>query len=102
MLCQGYWARLDPHSPRAPSQVANAMKSSLPATAPDSSRGRKILQVEVTPTISRISRSAVTAASIRRHRWKREGKNATLPLPPPLPTPPFSAQCRHPHTALRG
>ncbi|KAG5283731.1 hypothetical protein AALO_G00045480 [Alosa alosa] len=30
------------------------------------------LLVEVTPTVSRISRSAITAASIRRHRWKRE------------------------------
>ncbi|XP_018580742.2 protein FAM126B isoform X4 [Scleropages formosus] len=55
-----------------PLLVANAMKNSLPATAPDGSRGRKILQVEVTPTVSRISRTAVTAASIRRHRWKRE------------------------------
>ncbi|XP_048857729.1 LOW QUALITY PROTEIN: protein FAM126B-like [Brienomyrus brachyistius] len=66
-----YRAQLELYS--QPLLVANAMKSSLPATpAPDGSRGRKILQVEVTPTISRISRSAVTAASIRRHRWKRE------------------------------
>lgn len=55
-------------------QLGNAMKNSLPETAPDESRGRKVLQVEVTPTISRISISAITTASIRRHRWKREGK----------------------------
>lgn len=50
------------------------MKNSLPENPPDESRGRKVLQVEVTPTISRISISAITTASIRRHRWKREGK----------------------------
>lgn len=50
------------------------MKNSLPDSPPDESRGRKVLQVEVTPTISRISISAITTASIRRHRWKREGK----------------------------
>lgn len=50
------------------------MKNSLPDSAPDEPRGRKVLQVEVTPTISRISISAITTASIRRHRWKREGK----------------------------
>lgn len=52
------------------------MKNSLPVSAPDEPRGRKVLQVEVTPTISRISISAITTASIRRHRWKREGKTA--------------------------
>ena len=52
------------------------MKNSLPESAPDEPRGRKVLQVEVTPTISRISISAITTASIRRHRWKREGKTA--------------------------
>lgn len=52
------------------------MKNSLPDSAPDGSRGKKVLQVEVTPTVRRISRSAVTAASIRRLRWKREGKTA--------------------------
>ncbi|KAL2081308.1 hypothetical protein ACEWY4_023161 [Coilia grayii] len=55
-----------------PLLLGNAMKRSLPDSAPDGSRGRRVLQVEVTPTASRISRSAVTAASIRRHRWKRE------------------------------
>lgn len=57
-------------------QLGNAMKNSLPDSAPDEPRGRKVLQVEVTPTISRISLSAITTASIRRHRWKREGKMA--------------------------
>uniref|UniRef100_A0A3Q3W8E3 Uncharacterized protein n=1 Tax=Mola mola TaxID=94237 RepID=A0A3Q3W8E3_MOLML len=52
--------------------LGNAMKNSLPDSAPDEPRGRKVLQVEVTPTISRISISAITTASIRRHRWKRE------------------------------
>lgn len=54
------------------------MKNSLPENAPDEPRGRKVLQVEVTPTISRISISAITTASIRRHRWKREGKTEAL------------------------
>lgn len=52
------------------------MKNSLPDSAPDGSRGKKVLQVEVTPTVRRICRSAVTAASIRRLRWRREGKKA--------------------------
>uniref|UniRef100_H3DGB4 Hyccin PI4KA lipid kinase complex subunit 2 n=1 Tax=Tetraodon nigroviridis TaxID=99883 RepID=H3DGB4_TETNG len=55
-----------------PLLLGNAMKNSLPDSPPDESRGRKVLQVEVTPTISRISISAITTASIRRHRWKRE------------------------------
>uniref|UniRef100_H2U4W4 Hyccin PI4KA lipid kinase complex subunit 2 n=1 Tax=Takifugu rubripes TaxID=31033 RepID=H2U4W4_TAKRU len=55
-----------------PLLLGNAMKNSLPGSPPDESRGRKVLQVEVTPTISRISISAITTASIRRHRWKRE------------------------------
>ncbi|XP_023568128.1 protein FAM126B isoform X1 [Octodon degus] len=56
-----------------PLLVANAMKNSLPFDAPDSSQeGQKVLKVEVTPTVPRISRTAITTASIRRHRWKRE------------------------------
>ncbi|ETE66075.1 hypothetical protein L345_08142, partial [Ophiophagus hannah] len=31
-----------------------------------------VLKVEVTPTVPRISRTAITTASIRRHRWRRE------------------------------
>ncbi|XP_051786621.1 protein FAM126B-like isoform X2 [Erpetoichthys calabaricus] len=65
-----YRAQLELYS--QPLLVANAMKSSLPADAPDGCRGRKVLQVEVTPTVTRISRTAITTASIRRHRWKRE------------------------------
>uniref|UniRef100_A0A673XKQ3 Hyccin PI4KA lipid kinase complex subunit 2 n=1 Tax=Salmo trutta TaxID=8032 RepID=A0A673XKQ3_SALTR len=65
-----YRAQLELYS--QPLLLGNAMKSSLPDNAPDETRGRKVLQVEVTPTVSRISRSAITAASIRRHRWKRE------------------------------
>ncbi|RXN00257.1 Protein FAM126B [Acipenser ruthenus] len=67
-----YRAQLELYS--QPLLVANAMKSSLPANAPDGSQGRKVLNMEVTPTVTRISRSAITTASIRRHRWKREGK----------------------------
>ncbi|XP_016116085.1 protein FAM126B isoform X3 [Sinocyclocheilus grahami] len=55
-----------------PLLLGNAMKSSLPGSAPDGSQGRKVLQVEVTPSIRRISRCTITAASIRRLRWKRE------------------------------
>ena len=71
-------------------QLGNAMKSSLPESAPDEPRGRKLLQVEVTPTISRISMSAITTASIRRHRWKREGERA----PPRWPPTPWGKQER--------
>ncbi|XP_035296851.1 protein FAM126B isoform X2 [Cricetulus griseus] len=47
--------------------------NSLPFDAPDSSQeGQKVLKVEVTPTVPRISRTAITTASIRRHRWRRE------------------------------
>ncbi|XP_036425943.1 protein FAM126B-like isoform X3 [Colossoma macropomum] len=65
-----YRAQLELYS--EPLLLGNAMKNSLPDSAPDGTRGKKVLQVEVTPTISRICRSAVTAASIRRLRWKRE------------------------------
>uniref|UniRef100_A0AAQ4RE28 Family with sequence similarity 126 member B n=1 Tax=Gasterosteus aculeatus aculeatus TaxID=481459 RepID=A0AAQ4RE28_GASAC len=65
-----YRAQLELYS--QPLLLGNAMKSSLPDSAPDEPCGRKVLQVEVTPTISRISISAITTASIRRHRWKRE------------------------------
>ncbi|XP_061579662.1 hyccin 2 isoform X2 [Cololabis saira] len=65
-----YRAQLELYS--QPLLLGNAMKNSLPESAPEESPGRKVLQVEVTPTISRISISAITTASIRRHRWKRE------------------------------
>uniref|UniRef100_A0A667XKJ6 Hyccin PI4KA lipid kinase complex subunit 2 n=1 Tax=Myripristis murdjan TaxID=586833 RepID=A0A667XKJ6_9TELE len=65
-----YRAQLELYS--QPLLLGNAMKNSLPESAPDEPQGRKVLQVEVTPTVSRISISAITTASIRRHRWKRE------------------------------
>ncbi|XP_051564086.1 protein FAM126B-like isoform X3 [Myxocyprinus asiaticus] len=65
-----YRAQLELYS--EPLLLGNAVKSSLPDNAPDTSQGRKILQVEVTPTISRITHCAITAASIRRLRWRRE------------------------------
>ncbi|XP_048806803.1 hyccin isoform X3 [Lagopus muta] len=55
-----------------PLLVANAIKASLPQGAMKSSKeGTKCIQVEITPTSSRISRNAVTSMSIRGHRWKR-------------------------------
>ncbi|XP_056883690.1 hyccin 2-like isoform X1 [Takifugu flavidus] len=82
-----------------PLLLGNAMKNSLPDSPPDESRGRKVLQVEVTPTISRISISAITTASIRRHRWKREdcfdhSSDAELSL---TISPPNHAQNHHHH-----
>uniref|UniRef100_A0A8C2L7D0 Protein FAM126B-like n=1 Tax=Cyprinus carpio TaxID=7962 RepID=A0A8C2L7D0_CYPCA len=65
-----YRAQLELYS--EPLLLGNAMKSSLPGSAPDGSQGRKVLQVEVTSSIRRISRCTITAASIRRLRWKRE------------------------------
>ncbi|MBZ3884577.1 Hyccin [Sciurus carolinensis] len=55
-----------------PLLVANAIKASLPHGAMKSSKeGTRCIQVEITPTSSRISRNAVTSMSIRGHRWKR-------------------------------
>uniref|UniRef100_A0A8C0H3H2 Hyccin PI4KA lipid kinase complex subunit 2 n=1 Tax=Chelonoidis abingdonii TaxID=106734 RepID=A0A8C0H3H2_CHEAB len=66
-----YRAQLELYS--QPLLVANAMKNSLPFDAPDMSQeGQKVLKVELTPTVPRISRTAITTASIRRHRWRRE------------------------------
>ncbi|XP_040912345.1 protein FAM126B-like isoform X1 [Toxotes jaculatrix] len=92
-----YRAQLELYS--QPLLLGNAMKNSLPESAPDESRGRKVLQVEVTPTISRISISAITTASIRRHRWKREdcfdySTDAELSL---IVNPPSLAQHHHHH-----
>ncbi|XP_036285084.1 hyccin isoform X2 [Pipistrellus kuhlii] len=57
-----------------PLLVANAIKASLPHGAMKSSKeGTRCIQVEITPTASRISRNAVTSMSIRGHRWKRHG-----------------------------
>ncbi|XP_008326799.1 protein FAM126B isoform X2 [Cynoglossus semilaevis] len=65
-----YRAQLELYS--QPILLGNAMRNSLPDNAPTEPQGRKVLQVEVTPTVSRISISAITTASIRRHRWRRE------------------------------
>nr|XP_020450430.1 protein FAM126B-like isoform X2 [Monopterus albus] len=93
-----YRAQLELYS--QPLLLGNAMRNSLPESAPDEPRGRKVLQVEVTPTISRISISAITTASIRRHRWKREdcfdySSDAELSL---TVSPPSLAQHHNHHT----
>uniref|UniRef100_A0A674DCJ7 Hyccin PI4KA lipid kinase complex subunit 1 n=1 Tax=Salmo trutta TaxID=8032 RepID=A0A674DCJ7_SALTR len=57
--------------------VGNAIKSSQQCAALKSGaskEGARSIQVEITPTSSRISRNAVTSLSIRGHRWKRHGK----------------------------
>ncbi|XP_054887506.1 hyccin 2-like isoform X1 [Poeciliopsis prolifica] len=92
-----YRAQLELYS--QPLLLGNAMKNSLPESAPEAPRGRKVLQVEVTPTISRISISAITTASIRRHRWKREdcfdySSDAELSL---TISPPSLVQLHHRH-----
>ncbi|XP_068185177.1 hyccin 2-like isoform X3 [Antennarius striatus] len=92
-----YRAQLELYS--QPLLLGNAMRNSLPDSAPNEPLGRKVLQVEVTPTISRISISAITTASIRRHRWKREdcfdySTDAELSL---FVNPPSLAQ-NHRHT----
>ncbi|XP_065140726.1 hyccin [Paramisgurnus dabryanus] len=52
--------------------VGNAIKSSLHGASLKSNKeGSRSIQVEITPTASRISRNAVTSLSIRGHRWKR-------------------------------
>ncbi|XP_034016317.1 hyccin isoform X1 [Thalassophryne amazonica] len=53
--------------------VGNAIKSSLCGAALKSNtkEGARSIEVEITPTSSRISRNAVTSLSIRGHRWKR-------------------------------
>uniref|UniRef100_A0A8C6SMK2 Family with sequence similarity 126 member A n=1 Tax=Neogobius melanostomus TaxID=47308 RepID=A0A8C6SMK2_9GOBI len=53
--------------------VGNAIKSSLHGVAlkNNAKDGGRSIQVEITPTSSRISRNAVTSLSIRGHRWKR-------------------------------
>uniref|UniRef100_A0A7P0T8K2 Hyccin PI4KA lipid kinase complex subunit 1 n=1 Tax=Homo sapiens TaxID=9606 RepID=A0A7P0T8K2_HUMAN len=57
-----------------PLLVANAIKASLPHGPMKSNKeGTRCIQVEITPTSSRISRNAVTSMSIRGHRWKRHG-----------------------------
>ncbi|XP_016115740.1 hyccin isoform X1 [Sinocyclocheilus grahami] len=58
--------------------VGNAIKSSLHgASLKANKEGTRSIQVEITPTASRISRNAVTSLSIRGHRWKRHGESHT-------------------------
>ncbi|GCC17976.1 hypothetical protein chiPu_0017753 [Chiloscyllium punctatum] len=55
-----------------PLLVGNAIKNMLPFGALKSSKDApRSIEVEITPTSSRISRNAVTSLSIRGHRWKR-------------------------------
>ncbi|KAJ8366296.1 hypothetical protein AAFF_G00362900 [Aldrovandia affinis] len=55
-----------------PLLVGNAIRSSLHGAALKSNKeGTRCIQVDITPTASRISRNAVTSLSIRGHRWKR-------------------------------
>ncbi|OCT74084.1 hypothetical protein XELAEV_18033048mg [Xenopus laevis] len=56
-----------------PLLLANAIKASLPRGALKGNKdgSSRCIQVEITPTSSRISRNAVTSLSIRGHRWKR-------------------------------
>ncbi|KAK6324173.1 hyccin isoform X2 [Coregonus clupeaformis] len=69
--------------------VGNAIKSSQQCAALKSGGGKEgacIIQVEVTPTSSRISRNAVTSLSIRGHRWKRhESQEVSVDSDPAAP-----------------
>uniref|UniRef100_A0A672HIZ9 Family with sequence similarity 126 member A n=1 Tax=Salarias fasciatus TaxID=181472 RepID=A0A672HIZ9_SALFA len=67
--------------------VGNAIKSSLHGAALKSNNkeGARSIQVEITPTASRISRNAVTSLSIRGHRWKRhESQEVSVDSEAPL------------------
>uniref|UniRef100_A0A674DC11 Hyccin PI4KA lipid kinase complex subunit 1 n=1 Tax=Salmo trutta TaxID=8032 RepID=A0A674DC11_SALTR len=62
--------------------VGNAIKSSQQCAALKSGaskEGARSIQVEITPTSSRISRNAVTSLSIRGHRWKRHDGDPATP-----------------------
>ncbi|KAJ7991622.1 hypothetical protein DPEC_G00285810 [Dallia pectoralis] len=69
--------------------VGNAIKSSQQSAALKSSaskEGARSIQVEITPTSSRISRNAVTSLSIRGHRWKRhESQEVSVDCDPTTP-----------------
>ncbi|XP_057684137.1 hyccin isoform X3 [Corythoichthys intestinalis] len=61
--------------------MGNAIKSTQQgATLKNNTKeGTRSIQVEITPTASRISRNAVTSLSIRGHRWKRhESQEASV------------------------
>ncbi|XP_062869133.1 hyccin 2 [Trichomycterus rosablanca] len=63
-----YRAQLELYA--SPILVANAIRLSLPPRPPEGTR--TLLEIEATPTNKRVSQTAITAASIRRLRWKRE------------------------------
>ncbi|CAB1320649.1 unnamed protein product [Coregonus sp. 'balchen'] len=69
--------------------VGNAIKSSQQCAALKtgaSKEGARSIQVEITPTSSRISRNAVTSLSIRGHRWKRhESQEVSVDSDPATP-----------------
>lgn len=71
--------------------VGNAIKSSLHgASLKANKEGTRSIQVEITPTASRISRNAVTSLSIRGHRWKRhESQEDSVESPDPCVTGPI-------------
>ncbi|KAL6460474.1 hypothetical protein MHYP_G00304400 [Metynnis hypsauchen] len=71
--------------------VGNAIKSSLCGAALKSNKeGTRSIQVEITPTSSRISRNAVTSLSIRGHRWKRhESQENSVDSPDSTPVGPI-------------
>ncbi|KAI2653231.1 Hyccin [Labeo rohita] len=71
--------------------VGNAIKSSLHgASLKANKEGTRSIQVEITPTASRISRNAVTSLSIRGHRWKRhESQEDSVDSPDSCPTGPI-------------
>uniref|UniRef100_A0A8C5BGH0 Hyccin PI4KA lipid kinase complex subunit 1 n=1 Tax=Gadus morhua TaxID=8049 RepID=A0A8C5BGH0_GADMO len=109
--------------------VGNAIKSSMHCAALKSNNkeGPRSIQVEITPTASRISRNAVTSLSIRGHRWKRHGETkghiiysrkhkisslisnmffgiivaSLATTPPPPPPPPFPLCNDHCCTPIR-
>ncbi|KAK1784763.1 hypothetical protein P4O66_003435 [Electrophorus voltai] len=71
--------------------VGNAIKSTLHGAALKANKeGTRSIQVEITPTSSRISRNAVTSLSIRGHRWKRhESQENSVESPDSAPDGPI-------------
>uniref|UniRef100_UPI00358DDF8C hyccin-like n=1 Tax=Myxine glutinosa TaxID=7769 RepID=UPI00358DDF8C len=55
-----------------PVMVGRAMQN-LVTRNKDEVKDQTSIPVDVTPTYGRVSRGAVTSASIRRHRWRKEG-----------------------------
>lgn len=77
-------------------KVGNAIKTSLHGAALKSNKeGTRSIQVEITPTSSRISRNAVTSMSIRGHRWKRHGEEEEPPM-----CAPYCGSANSPHALL--